>query len=149
LLRTDEDVMRIPSHIRDDMVAHARAQLPNEACGFLAGTSGRVERFYPVANRDGSPFTYLMDPAEQQRAQDDMDARGLDLLGVFHSHTGTAAFPSPTDVSRAYWPDRDPLSGEHMLIFPETSYVIVSLADPDHPDVRSFRIVCEQEVRIE
>jgi proteasome lid subunit RPN8/RPN11 len=140
-------VIEIPEAIRTQLVDHALAQLPNEACGFLAGHGSRVERFLPVRNHDASEWTYFMDPRDQKRAQDEMDASGLDLLAVFHSHPRTAAFPSPTDAQQAYWPARDPTSGEHMMIFPEARYVILSLRDRQRPELRAFRIVTEEEVR--
>jgi [CysO sulfur-carrier protein]-S-L-cysteine hydrolase len=133
-----ETVIRIPAAIRDAMIAHAVAELPNEACGLLAG-NGRVEHFYPMTNADRSPMTYRLDPSEQIRVFTEIDDRGWELAGIVHSHTHTEAYPSPTDRAQAF--------------YPEALYVLVSLADRDAPVVRAFRIldgeVEERDVRFE
>ena len=108
------------------LIAHAQEEAPNECCGLLAGRNGRVERVYPGTNVDHSPYTYLMDPKAQLAAFKDMEAAGLDLVGIYHSHTHTAAYPSRTDVAKAFYPD--------------ALYVIVSLAKRDAPDIRAFRV---------
>lgn len=108
------------------LITHAQEEAPNECCGLLAGRNGRVERVYPGTNVDHSPYTYLMDPKAQLAAFKDMEAAGLDLVGIYHSHTHTAAYPSRTDVAKAFYPD--------------ALYVIVSLAKRDAPDIRAFRV---------
>ena len=108
------------------LITHAQEEAPNECCGLLAGRNGRVERVYPGTNVDHSPYTYLMDPKEQLAAFKDMEAAELDLVGLYHSHTHTAAYPSRTDVAKAFYPD--------------AMYVIVSLAKRDAPDIRAFRV---------
>src|SRR5216684_4041868 len=107
------------------LIAHAVEEAPNECCGLLAGRTGRVERIYRGTNIDHSPYTYLMDPQEQLAAFKEMDVAGLDLIGIYHSHTHTPAYPSKTDVAKAFYPD--------------ALYVIVSLARRDVPDIRAFR----------
>ncbi len=109
------------------IMAHAEAEFPNECCGLLAGRNGRVERIYQGTNVDHSPYTYLMDPREQLEAFKAMEAAEVDLIGIYHSHTHTPAFPSKTDVAKAYYPD--------------ALYVIVSLEDRNSPTLRAFRIV--------
>jgi proteasome lid subunit RPN8/RPN11 len=112
------------------MIEHARQEFPNECCGLLAGRAGRVEVLFRGRNADQSPYTYHLDPREQLEFFKDMDARGLDLLGIYHSHTQSAAYPSRTDVAQAHYPD--------------AAYIIVSLRAPDAAadavDVRAFRI---------
>jgi len=108
------------------LITHAQEEAPNECCGLLAGRNGRVERVYPGTNVDHSPYTYLMDPKEQLAAFKDMETAELDLVGIYHSHTHTAAYPSRTDVAKAFYPD--------------AMYVIVSLAKRDAPDIRAFRV---------
>ena len=110
----------------DAIKQHGERTYPNECCGLLAGRNGRVERVYPGTNVDHSPYTYLMDPKAQLAAFKDMEAAGLDLVGIYHSHTHTAAYPSRTDVAKAFYPD--------------AMYVIVSLAKRDAPDIRAFRV---------
>jgi len=116
--------------VHAEMVAHCFDGLPLEACGLLAGTvtgpDAQASVCYPTANLAASARVYTVDPKGLLRADRDAEARGLSVLGVFHSHTHTAAYPSPTDVAQA--PD------------PDWHYVLVSLAD-GAPVVRSYRIV--------
>ena len=118
--------MVIPAALRDAMVAHAREGLPNEACGILAGRDGRVERFFPAEPDDPSPYYYRIEAREQLRILDKIDDAGLELVGIYHSHVASPAYPSRTDVEQAFWPD--------------ATYVIVSLAG-GAADVRGYRIV--------
>jgi proteasome lid subunit RPN8/RPN11 len=128
----------IPADVRDAIVAHARAGLPNEACGILAGLDGRVERFFPAAPDEPSPYYYRIESRDQIRIMNEIDAAGLDLLGIYHSHTSSPAYPSRTDAEQAFWPD--------------AVYVIVSLAGAD-ADVRGYRIhdmsITEEALRVE
>jgi proteasome lid subunit RPN8/RPN11 len=123
----------------EEMVQHARTGFPNEACGLMASRDGRVTKVYCLANAEESPVTYRMDSTEQLRAMLEIDDEGWDLGAVFHSHTRTRAYPSATDVRLAFYPD--------------TLYVIISLADPASPDVRAFRIeegrIIEEALTIE
>ena len=109
------------------VLAQARSEAPNECCGLLLGRGGRVERIIPGTNIDRSPVTYNMHPQELYQAHRVMEAEGLDLVAIYHSHPRTRAFPSSTDVAKATYPD--------------ASYVIVSLHDPGSPEVRAFRII--------
>ena len=118
--------MRLPRGLADELVEHARADLPNECCGMIAGEAGTAVRVYRAANTESSPFMYVMDPREQLRIMDEIDDAGWELLAVYHSHTRSAAYPSRTDVELAF--------------FPETRYLIVSLAEADAPEIRAFRI---------
>jgi [CysO sulfur-carrier protein]-S-L-cysteine hydrolase len=110
------------------MVGHAYDGLPDEACGLLGGDpeSGRVGVFYPCRNAAESSRVYTVDPRDHLCADRDAESRGLEIVGVMHSHTHTEAYPSPTDVAQA--PD------------PAWHYVIVSLKRPDAV-LRSYRIV--------
>ena len=127
--------MVIPAAVRDEIVAHARAGMPNEACGILAGVDGRVERFFPAESDEPSPYYYRIESRDQIRIMNEIDDAGLDLIGIYHSHTSSPAFPSRTDAEQAFWPD--------------AGYVIVSLASPE-ADVRGYRIrdmeVTEEEL---
>jgi len=115
----------IPAAVRDEIIAHARAGLPNEACGILAGRDGRVERFFPAESDEPSPYYYRIEARDQIRIMNAIDDAGLDLVGIYHSHTSSPAYPSRTDAEQAFWPD--------------AVYVIVSLAVPE-ADVRGYRI---------
>jgi proteasome lid subunit RPN8/RPN11 len=118
--------LRLTASLRDEIVAAARAALPNEAVGLLVGSAG-PERYIAMANAAASPYRYSIDPAEQLRVWTELDARGESVWSIVHSHVRSPAEPSATDVELAY--------------FPESLYLIVSLADPDLPDVRAWSIV--------
>ncbi len=107
---------------------HCLSGLPDEACGLLAGDpdSGAVRLCYPTRNVAESAKLYEVDPRQHLQADREAEASGQEIIGVFHSHTHTDAYPSPTDVAQA--PD------------PAWHYVLVSLRDPD-PVLRSYRIV--------
>jgi proteasome lid subunit RPN8/RPN11 len=126
------------------------AELPNEACGFLAGTGDSVSRYYPVRNEDAGGFTYQMEATDRFRAEKEIEETEREVVGIFHSHTHTEAYPSPTDQDRAYW--KDPVTGERGAIYPGARYVIASAQDASRPELRAFRImpdgVEEEEVRI-
>ena len=109
------------------MLGHAYDGLPDEACGLLAGPPGtdKCTVFYPCRNAAESSKVYTVDPKDHLRADRDAEARGLEIIGVMHSHTHTEAYPSPTDVAQA--PD------------PAWHYVIVSLR-AEAPTLRSYRI---------
>jgi [CysO sulfur-carrier protein]-S-L-cysteine hydrolase len=113
-----------------EMVGLAYDGLPLEACGLLGGNPalGTVTIFYPCRNVAESSRVYTIDPSDHLRADRDAEARGLEIIGVMHSHTHTEAYPSPTDVAQA--PD------------PSWHYVIVSLKR-EAPVLRSYRIEAE------
>ena len=121
-------VLRISRSAHLQMLGHAISGLPNEACGLMGGPWGQglVEVFVPTRNADASAKTYSIGPDGFAAADAALGPRGLDVVGVMHSHTHTEAFPSPTDVRQA--PDE------------AWHYVIVSLRD-DIPSLRSYRIV--------
>ena len=88
-----------------EMIAHAQATLPNEACGILGGHAGRVRTVYPGENVENSPVIYRMKPQDQLRAMHAIQLSGGDLLGIFHSHTNGSTIPSETDIAQAHYPD--------------------------------------------
>jgi proteasome lid subunit RPN8/RPN11 len=110
------------------VLQHARSEAPNEACGLLAGREGHVAYVLPATNVAENPRVgYLMDPHDQIRHFQAIEKQGLDLLGIYHSHPASQAYPSPTDLSMAY--------------YPEAVYAIISLVRSHHPVLRTFRIV--------
>lgn len=119
-------MLRMPKRFADAIVAQARSEYPNEACGLLAGKDGVATHLYRMTNAERSPVIYRMDPKEQLRVFNEIDDEGIELVAIYHSHTRSAAYPSATDVSLAY--------------YPESVYLIVSLADADRADMRGFRI---------
>jgi [CysO sulfur-carrier protein]-S-L-cysteine hydrolase len=114
----------------DRVVAHCLDGIPLEACGLLAGREGPagavVEEVFPTRNAAQSARVYTVEPGDLLRADRAAETAGLSLIGVWHSHTHTPAFPSPTDIDQA--PD------------PTWHYVLVSLSDSE-PVLRSYRVV--------
>ncbi|HEX8752561.1 MAG TPA: M67 family metallopeptidase [Solirubrobacterales bacterium] len=117
--------MKISQALIDEMVAHAREDLPNECCGMIGGRDGEATGVVRVENAAASPLRYEMDPQGQYNALKSIEEDGGELLAIYHSHTKSAAYPSQTDVNQA-------------LAWPEQIYVIVSLADSEAPDVKAF-----------
>lgn len=122
----------------ENMVAHSISELPNEACGLVAGRveddKRIVDRIYLLSNIDRSPEHFSMDPKEQFVAVKDMRRNGLVLLGNFHSHPTSPARPSEEDIRLAFDPNK--------------SYLIVSLMEQGNPILKSFNIV-NNEVSVE
>lgn len=132
-------MLRLTQENFDQIVAHGREGKPLEICGFIAGrvnTEGDKEVTYavPIESDDKSELTYSMNPLQQMRAEREIREKGLEILGIYHTHPATQAYPSKTDVARAHWGDTDD------LMFPHYSYLIVSLRDPENPEPHSFKI---------
>ena len=121
-------MLTISRELRDQIVAHARRDHPDEACGVLAGPAGRdrPERFIAMTNAERSPTFYRFDSGEQFRVWREMEDRDEEPVVIYHSHTATEAYPSRTDISYANEP------GAH--------YVLVSTRDPTIAEFRSYRI---------
>ena len=119
----------IRADLVDAMVAHARADHPDEACGVIAGPEGsdRPERLIAMVNAERSPTFYRFDSGEQLKVWRAMDEADEVPVVIYHSHTATEAYPSRTDISYAAEPD--------------AHYVLVSTRDPEQHELRSYRIV--------
>jgi [CysO sulfur-carrier protein]-S-L-cysteine hydrolase len=117
--------LKISQRLIDEMIGHAREDLPNECCGMVGGRDGEATRVVRVANAAASPLRYEMDPQGQYDALKSIEDGGEELLAIYHSHTKSAAYPSQTDVNQA-------------VAWPEQVYLIVSLADPDAPEVKGY-----------
>ncbi|HEY1355581.1 MAG TPA: M67 family metallopeptidase [Solirubrobacterales bacterium] len=118
--------MRIAQSLIDEIVEHAREDLPNECCGMVGGGDGGARTIYRAENAEASPLRYSIDAKEQFRLMQTIEEAGEELVGIYHSHTKSAAYPSQTDVNLAGWPD--------------AVYLIASLADPEAPAVKGFWI---------
>lgn len=122
----------------DKIIAQSAKEFPNEACGILAGRDDKVERVYEMANADASPSTFLMEPKEQLKVMKEMRDSGIEMIGIYHSHVASHAYPSAHDVELA--------------LYPEASYAIISLENKKNPVIRSFKIqegnIREEDVRI-
>jgi proteasome lid subunit RPN8/RPN11 len=133
-------MLTISAGLREMIVAHARKDHPDEACGIIAGPAGtdRPQRFIAMLNAERSPTFYRFDSLEQLRVWREMDDRDEEPVVIYHSHTATEARPSRTDISYASEPN--------------AHYVLVSTRDEETTEFRSFRIldgvVTEEEVAV-
>lgn len=131
-------MLKIPQHIHDDIIAHAREGFPLEVCGILGGKDGEVSRSYRMTNTDQSNEHFMMDPKEQFAVVKDLRAENLTMLAIYHSHPETPARPSDEDI--------------RLALTPHVSYAIVSLMDQEQPVLKSFRIeagtVTPEETRL-
>ena len=133
-------MLQIRRDLVDAMVAHARRDHPDEACGVIAGPEGsdQPQRFIPMLNAARSPTFYEFDSADLLKLYREMDANDEVPVVIYHSHTATEAYPSRTDVSYASEPD--------------AHYVLISTRDQDEHEFRSFRIVdgqiTEEEIEV-
>jgi len=113
--------------LAEALLAHARAELPNEACGLLGGAlaAGEATTFHPARNAEASPLRYNVDPDDLVRITFAIEDAGQDLVAIFHSHTRSPAVPSATDRRTAMYPD--------------PFYLLASLSEPDAPPRRALR----------
>lgn len=123
----------------EGILRHGLKELPNEACGILAGKDEEVAKIYEMINIDRSPESFFMDSKEQLKVMKDIRNSGLEMVGIYHSHVASEAYPSNEDVKLAF--------------YPEVSYAIITIKDKKHPCLRSFKIregqIEEEEVKIE
>jgi proteasome lid subunit RPN8/RPN11 len=119
--------LTIPASVAEAMVAHARAELPNEACGLLSGSlaSATATAFHPARNAETSPLRYNVHPQDLVRIVFAIEDAGEDLVAIFHSHTRSPAVPSATDRRTA--------------MYPGVFYILATLADPSAPAARTLR----------
>jgi proteasome lid subunit RPN8/RPN11 len=131
--------MRIPTSIYEEMLEHARDEAPNECCGILGGKDGEASTLYRATNAEHSPLRYTLDPNDLYRITfREIPENDEEMVAIYHSHTGSPAYPSQTDINLATYPD--------------TVYLILSLVDGEEP-LRGFRIddgeVSEVELAVE
>ncbi len=119
--------LTVPRSLAEEILAHARAELPNEACGLLSGSlvDGPATTFHPARNAEASPLRYNVHPDDLVRITFAIEDGGEELVAIFHSHTLSPAVPSATDRREAMYPD--------------PFYLLASLADPDAPPERALR----------
>lgn len=119
--------LALPRSLAEELLAHARAELPNEACALLSGSlaAGRVTGVHPARNSEASPLRYNVHPDDLVRITFAIEDAGDDLVAIFHSHTRSPAVPSPTDRRAA--------------MYPEAFYLLATLADPAAPPEVSLR----------
>jgi len=128
----------IPNNILEQMTKQAKAKVPIEACGILAGKNGEIQKIYEMTNADKSSDHFTMEPKEQFKVVKDIRSAGLEMLAIYHSHPETPARPSAEDIQLA--------------LTPNVIYVILSLHNKSRPAIKGFLIenysVAEVPVRI-
>ncbi|WP_163509317.1 Mov34/MPN/PAD-1 family protein [Fodinicola acaciae] len=138
-------MLKLTRQVYDAIVAHARKDHPDEACGLVTGPAGSdlAERVIPMLNAERSPTFYRFDDNEWNRVYQQIDDRDDEITVVYHSHTATEAYPSRTDVSYA---------DGYAQLLPNPHYVLVSTRDAETVEFRSYRIVAgevtEEDVEI-
>ena len=119
--------LRLAPGLLEKIIEHARAAHPLEGCGLIVGPGpGEGQRFIPMENALASATAYEIDPAQLIRTLRNLRDAGEELVAIYHSHPSGPAHPSRRDIERAYHPD--------------AAYLIVSLAEPEHPRAAVFRI---------
>jgi len=126
----------IPRDVYERMLEHARRELPFEACGVISGNPGKeAENYYPARNELKSTTRYNIEPEDLYRIIMDIEEKGHEIWGIFHSHPASPAYPSGTDLEHSYYPD--------------AYYLIASFIDTRKPVLRAFRIVDRQVEEVE
>jgi proteasome lid subunit RPN8/RPN11 len=115
----------VTGHLVADIIAHCKEVYPNEACGILAGNGRVVQKVYKMTNIENSGVSYIMEPREQFTVMKELREQGLEMSAIYHSHPYSDAYPSPKDISLAFYPD--------------SVYVIVSLIY-NEPLIKAFEI---------
>jgi proteasome lid subunit RPN8/RPN11 len=119
--------VEVSAELLEQLLAHAREEAPNECCGVLAVQDGRAVAAHRAVNAAASALRFEIDGREAMRLIDQIEDAGLELGAIYHSHTRTAPYPSQTDINfAANWPG--------------VEWVIVGLADPANPVIRSYLI---------
>lgn len=131
--------LSLTAAVADEVLRHARAELPNEACGLLSGSlaDGSAIAFHPARNAEASPLRYNVHPEDLVRITFALEDAGQELVAIFHSHTRSPAVPSATDRRTAMYPD--------------PFYLLASLADPDAPPasaLRAWRIAAGEAIEV-
>lgn len=122
----------------DEIVDHARQEVPDECCGVLIGRNGKIIKLVRATNVEHSPVRYSIEPNELIKIYQEMTEKGLELLAIYHSHPQKEAYPSDTDIEYAS--------------FPQSIYIIISLINFSQPVIKAFNIIqgeiTEQELKI-
>jgi [CysO sulfur-carrier protein]-S-L-cysteine hydrolase len=135
--------MRISRTLYDELIAHARADAPNECCGMIASRNGEAVAVHRARNAVASPLRYEVHPSDLHTILDAIDEDGLELGAIYHSHTRSAPEPSQTDINLADFGDPP------QPRYPGALYVIVGVKDPESPVVRTWSIVLGEVSEVE
>ena len=118
--------MKIPKAFREAMLSHAIENYPNECCGVLSGMGDIATYHYPMENAASSPFRYEFEGKEHIKVIKSIEEHNWDVLCIYHSHTGSEARLSDTDL--------------RLITYPDSYYLIISLKDSDNPDIRAYKV---------
>lgn len=118
--------IKIRKPVLQEMIDHAKKELPLECCGILSGRDRMGEKAFEMQNAEKSPVRYSMSPLEQLRVFEEMERESMEMMAIYHSHPHTIPFPSETDVKMAY--------------YPEVPSIIISLKEEENPIVKAFLI---------
>jgi [CysO sulfur-carrier protein]-S-L-cysteine hydrolase len=121
-----KEMIRIPKHIHEKMVDHAKREWPLECCGILGGKKETVVKAFELSNMEKSSTRYLMSPQEQLRVFEELEEKSIEMIATYHSHPHTIPYPSETDVKMAF--------------YPTVASIILSLMERDNLVVKAFRI---------
>ena len=117
-------MVQIEKEILTAMIDHAGEEVPNECCGILAGDGRLISAIYRIESEEKGPRTFFMVPEKQYKAMMDIEERGLEMMGIYHSHPGVPPYPSRRDIEMAF--------------YPECLYFIVSVLKGREPEVGVF-----------
>ena len=116
--------LKIPQSSKEIMLKQALNELPDECCGLLLGKNGKIRRTLPMKNIEPSPDSYVMDPLQQIKIFTEIEKRGEQLIGIYHSHPKGPSTPSGADLKMAF----------HQNTF----YIIISLENRNSPEMSAF-----------
>jgi proteasome lid subunit RPN8/RPN11 len=120
--------MRLTREQLEQLIAQAQQDAPNETCGIIGGKERRAVKIFPLKNVDGEPrIRYNCEPQQLLQAMREIEDGGWEHLAIYHSHPASPAYPSATDIARAFYPD--------------AVYLLISLMNPEQAALRGFRIV--------
>lgn len=131
-------MLQITARQRQEMIDYVRAEAPNEGCGMLGGRDGVVLEVFAARNAAASPIRFDIHPEDLLQIVRTVEfERDWQIVGIFHSHVASRAYPSATDVAEAEF---DMGGGESVERYPGAAHIVISLADPEQPDVRGYTI---------
>ncbi|MCB8945414.1 MAG: M67 family metallopeptidase [Ardenticatenaceae bacterium] len=120
----------IDKSVYEAVIIAGQVGYPLEVCGLLAGKNGRITHHYPILNKLQSHVAFEMEPLQQIETMLAIEASGLEILAIYHTHPRSPAIPSPTDIAQAY--------------YPKFIQFILSLQEPERPSLRAFTIINHQ-----
>ncbi len=132
--------LSISRQLLDEIISHCKEAYPYEACGILAGEENIVKKAYRMRNIKNSTVSYEMDSVEQLKCEKEIRNGGLKIVGIYHSHPSSSAYPSQVDIARVSWPGEP-----DMPIYPGACYMIVGPVD-NNTEVKVFKIDSGQQI---